>query len=170
MAAINLRDRDGLHGRLFDIKCPVMWLHVRNFEAVPTNLQSLFLKVDVNLMKFMLTLDINRAQTTWSTVLPMQKRRSSFSSTRRPRNWSPSRVARISCPHHIRRTSITPLLRLWESMPEVSKSLRCKAYENSSKVHCQCPLLLCIWDVLLHLLYSMVYDVCSSTTRHHAGK
>lgn len=28
MAAINLRDRDGLHGRLFDIKCPVMWLHV----------------------------------------------------------------------------------------------------------------------------------------------
>jgi hypothetical protein len=28
MAAINLRERDGLHGRLFDIKCPVMWLHV----------------------------------------------------------------------------------------------------------------------------------------------
>ncbi|EXJ55232.1 microsomal epoxide hydrolase [Cladophialophora yegresii CBS 114405] len=27
MAAINLRDRDGLHGRLFDVKCPVMWLH-----------------------------------------------------------------------------------------------------------------------------------------------
>ena len=27
MAAVNLRDRDGLHGRLFDIKCPVMWLH-----------------------------------------------------------------------------------------------------------------------------------------------
>jgi len=27
MAAINLRERDGLHGRLFDIKCPVMWLH-----------------------------------------------------------------------------------------------------------------------------------------------
>ena len=28
MAAINLRDRDGLEGRLFDVKCPVMWLHV----------------------------------------------------------------------------------------------------------------------------------------------
>ena len=28
MAAINLRERDGLHGRLFDVKCPVMWLHV----------------------------------------------------------------------------------------------------------------------------------------------
>jgi len=27
MAAINLRERDGLHGRLWDIKCPVMWLH-----------------------------------------------------------------------------------------------------------------------------------------------
>lgn len=28
MAAINLRERDGLHGRLFDIRCPVLWLHV----------------------------------------------------------------------------------------------------------------------------------------------
>lgn len=28
MAAINLRDRDGLHARLFDVKCPVLWLHV----------------------------------------------------------------------------------------------------------------------------------------------
>jgi len=27
MAGINLRERDGLHGRLFDVKCPVMWLH-----------------------------------------------------------------------------------------------------------------------------------------------
>ena len=27
MAAINLRERDGLHGRLFDVTCPVMWLH-----------------------------------------------------------------------------------------------------------------------------------------------
>jgi len=27
MAAINLRDRDGLHARLFDVRCPVMWLH-----------------------------------------------------------------------------------------------------------------------------------------------
>lgn len=27
MAAINLKERDGLHGRLFDIRCPVMWLH-----------------------------------------------------------------------------------------------------------------------------------------------
>ena len=28
MALISLRDRDGLYGRLFDIKCPVLWLHV----------------------------------------------------------------------------------------------------------------------------------------------
>ncbi|KAF2200510.1 alpha/beta hydrolase fold family protein [Delitschia confertaspora ATCC 74209] len=27
MAAINLRDRDGLHNRLWDVKCPVRWLH-----------------------------------------------------------------------------------------------------------------------------------------------
>ncbi|KAL8928956.1 MAG: hypothetical protein Q9172_000708 [Xanthocarpia lactea] len=27
MAAINLRERDGLLGRLFDVRCPVMWLH-----------------------------------------------------------------------------------------------------------------------------------------------
>lgn len=27
MAAINLRDRDGLQGRLFDVRCPVQWLH-----------------------------------------------------------------------------------------------------------------------------------------------
>jgi len=27
MAAINLKERDGLHSRLFDVRCPVMWLH-----------------------------------------------------------------------------------------------------------------------------------------------
>ncbi|KAI4743322.1 alpha/beta hydrolase fold family protein [Aureobasidium sp. EXF-12298] len=27
MATINLRDRDGLHARLPDVKCPVLWLH-----------------------------------------------------------------------------------------------------------------------------------------------
>jgi pimeloyl-ACP methyl ester carboxylesterase len=27
MAAINLRERDALHERLFDIRCPVLWLH-----------------------------------------------------------------------------------------------------------------------------------------------
>ncbi|KZP05941.1 alpha/beta hydrolase fold family protein [Athelia psychrophila] len=27
MAVINLHDRDGLHSRLFDVKCPVLWLH-----------------------------------------------------------------------------------------------------------------------------------------------
>ena len=26
MAAINLKERDGLHGRLFDVRCPVLWL------------------------------------------------------------------------------------------------------------------------------------------------
>jgi hypothetical protein len=28
MASINLRDRDGLHSRLADVACPVLWLHV----------------------------------------------------------------------------------------------------------------------------------------------
>jgi hypothetical protein len=28
MASINLRDRDGLHSRLADVSCPVLWLHV----------------------------------------------------------------------------------------------------------------------------------------------
>jgi len=28
MCAVNLRDRDGLYGRLFDVKCPVLWMHV----------------------------------------------------------------------------------------------------------------------------------------------
>jgi hypothetical protein len=28
MAAINLRDRDGLHSRVEDVVCPVLWLHV----------------------------------------------------------------------------------------------------------------------------------------------
>ncbi|TKA32793.1 hypothetical protein B0A50_01018 [Salinomyces thailandicus] len=27
MAAVNLRERDGLHGRLVDVRCPVLWLH-----------------------------------------------------------------------------------------------------------------------------------------------
>jgi len=27
MCAINLRDRDGLHGRLSDVSCPVLWMH-----------------------------------------------------------------------------------------------------------------------------------------------
>jgi hypothetical protein len=35
MAAINLRERDGLHGRLWDVKCPVMWLHVSSTVPQP---------------------------------------------------------------------------------------------------------------------------------------
>jgi hypothetical protein len=27
MAAINLRERDELHGKLFDVRCPMLWLH-----------------------------------------------------------------------------------------------------------------------------------------------
>lgn len=27
MAAINLAERDGLHSRLPDVRCPVLWLH-----------------------------------------------------------------------------------------------------------------------------------------------
>lgn len=33
MVTINLRDRDGLEGRLFDVRCPVTWLH-GNDDAV----------------------------------------------------------------------------------------------------------------------------------------
>jgi hypothetical protein len=28
MSFINLTDRDGIHGRLADVICPVLWLHV----------------------------------------------------------------------------------------------------------------------------------------------
>ena len=34
MAAINLQHRDGLYHRLFDISCPVLWLHV---SCVPSD-------------------------------------------------------------------------------------------------------------------------------------
>ncbi|MFK8843748.1 alpha/beta fold hydrolase [Streptomyces sp. Ac-502] len=27
LSTVNLRDRDGLHGRLDDVRCPVLWLH-----------------------------------------------------------------------------------------------------------------------------------------------
>ena len=27
MSAINLKERDGLHSRLFDVRCPVLWMH-----------------------------------------------------------------------------------------------------------------------------------------------
>jgi hypothetical protein len=30
MAAINLRERDGLEMRVGDVKCPVLWVHVRS--------------------------------------------------------------------------------------------------------------------------------------------
>jgi hypothetical protein len=33
MAAVNLRDRDGLHGRLEYVRCPVLWMHVRQIES-----------------------------------------------------------------------------------------------------------------------------------------
>ena len=32
-ACINLRDRDGLHNRLFEVRCPVLWLHGDKYEA-----------------------------------------------------------------------------------------------------------------------------------------
>jgi hypothetical protein len=34
MSTINLRDRDGLHGRLFAIRCPVLWLQVSPIESL----------------------------------------------------------------------------------------------------------------------------------------
>jgi hypothetical protein len=33
MCLINLRERDGLHGRLFDVRCPVMWMHVSDSKG-----------------------------------------------------------------------------------------------------------------------------------------
>jgi hypothetical protein len=35
MAAINLSTRDGLHQRLPDVKCPVLWMHVSFFLPFP---------------------------------------------------------------------------------------------------------------------------------------
>lgn len=35
MAAINLAERDGLHGRLSDVKCPVLWLHGNSISYDP---------------------------------------------------------------------------------------------------------------------------------------
>lgn len=40
MAAINLRDRDGLHMRLGDVKCPVLWLHVSNLVFAGVTLKA----------------------------------------------------------------------------------------------------------------------------------
>lgn len=40
MCAINLRDRDGLHGRLYDVRAPVMWMHGTSDQVYsPTNAQ-----------------------------------------------------------------------------------------------------------------------------------
>ena len=36
MAAINLVERSGLHLRLADVKCPVLWLHVCPFPSLPS--------------------------------------------------------------------------------------------------------------------------------------
>jgi pimeloyl-ACP methyl ester carboxylesterase len=33
MCTINLRDRDGLYGRLSDVRCPVMWMHGTNDQV-----------------------------------------------------------------------------------------------------------------------------------------
>lgn len=35
-ATVNLRDRDGLHGRLAEVKCPVLWLHGTDDAAYGT--------------------------------------------------------------------------------------------------------------------------------------
>jgi hypothetical protein len=37
MCAINLRDRDGLHMRLDDVLCPVLWLHVSRWPIFSFN-------------------------------------------------------------------------------------------------------------------------------------
>jgi len=69
MASINLRDRDGLHARLFDVRCPVMWLHVsccpvcRSLACVSST--------------GTLTHHLYRVPRMWSTPSPTLSRRSS---------------------------------------------------------------------------------------------
>jgi hypothetical protein len=72
MAAINLSDRDGLHNRLSDVICPVMWLHVSSLSVI-----HLWEVANIKC----------RARQTSSTPFQMQKRRSSYSLTRRMLDW-----------------------------------------------------------------------------------
>lgn len=85
MAAINLRDRDGLRGRLWDVRCPVLWLHV---SSSLLHLPFLCFLVSVSYYRLPDTTtsnsmcgvlireaSIDRARTTSSTPSPTQRRR-----------------------------------------------------------------------------------------------
>jgi hypothetical protein len=71
MAAINLRDRDGLHSRVEDVVCPVLWLHV-SFECGVSPWDGL---ADCECLI--------RGQMTLCTVLRMRRRKSSYLRVRR---------------------------------------------------------------------------------------
>ena len=77
MAAINLRDRDGLHPRLSDVKCPVLWLHVGSPGPMYSECVA----------------ERYRVQMTSSTRLPTRSARSSCSLARRRPGLCPSRAA-----------------------------------------------------------------------------
>lgn len=97
MAAINLRERDGLHGRLFDVKCPVMWLHVSGW--IRSNPGTV-------LREFHADFAFARAPTTLCTPSPTLSRKSSSSLTRLPRSLSLLMEALISCRRRILRKSM----------------------------------------------------------------
>jgi len=51
MAAINLRERDGHHGRLFDVRCPVLWLYGTDDVVYSVNNAQEEIKMFVNANK-----------------------------------------------------------------------------------------------------------------------
>ena len=88
MAAINLRERDGLHGRLWDVKCPVLWLHVSFSVREEWRLMLVVRLVTApGLTRSSVTDSAIRVPTMPSTRWPTLKRRSSFSRTRRRLIW-----------------------------------------------------------------------------------
>lgn len=70
MAAINLRERDGLLGRLRDVACPVLWLHVSYTPLLVPKLSRILIFPPF------------RAQATRSTASPTRRKR--FSSLPMP--------------------------------------------------------------------------------------
>jgi pimeloyl-ACP methyl ester carboxylesterase len=99
MAAINLRDRDGLHGRVVDVKCPVLWMHV----------SPLFHQLQET--TFQLTY-ISRAQTTKSTASRTPRKKSSSSRAQRRRIYESWKKAHTSSVLRTRIKLTAPFLNL----------------------------------------------------------
>ena len=77
MCAINLRDRDGLHAHLFDVQCPLLWMHVSLPHPVCHCGPYWSCGERLWLMNEF------RGRRMLSTVFPMRRRRLSCLSTRR---------------------------------------------------------------------------------------